>query len=373
MPTHPLLPSPHVARREILKQAAAAVAWLAPGVSALAAASNTTDAATDLRNRAVALLNANLAVDMHSHLGGTTARRPVNDFDQLKASGFSAVCMSLVSDSPVLALKNGKLFAKRQPEPGELHRHTLERLDFADRAIADNGFKRVTTLADLQQSKASKTVGIILATEGPDFLEGKLEHLDVLYARGVRHFQLVHYRANNGLGDIQTEPTVNHGTTPFGLDVVRACNRLGMVVDVAHATYDAVKQIAEVCSTPLILSHTEFDTQPARLSRRINSEHAKLVAKTGGVVGIWTNARNLPNAAAYAQGVARMADVVGVDHVGIGTDKNGLPNPMMASYADFPDMVADMLKYFKEDELAKILGGNYLRVFDLATKTQVIG
>ncbi len=310
---------------------------------------------------------------MHSHLGGTTAHRPVNDFDQLKASGFSAVCMSLVSDSPVLARDSGKIYAKRQPEPGELHRHTLERLDFADRAIADNGLKRITTLAELHQAKANKTVGVILATEGADFLEGKVEPLEVLYARGVRDLQLVHYRANSGLGDIQTEPATHHGATPFGLEVVRACNHFGMVVDVAHATFDTVKQIAEVCSTPLILSHTEFDTRPAHLSRRIHSEHAKLVAKTGGVIGIWTNANNLPNAAAYAQGVARMADVVGVDHVGIGTDKNGLPNPMMASYADFPDMVAAMLKYFKEDELAKILGGNYLRVFDAVTKTQAVG
>ncbi len=340
---------------------------LVPGINAVVAATPT-EAASDLRARAVALLDASMAVDIHSHIGGTGPRRPVDDFTQLKASGLSAVCMSLVSDSPVLALENGKIIAKRQPAPGELRNFTLERLDFADRMIADHGLKRITTLADLQQSKANKTVGIILATEGADFLEGKLEQLDVLHTRGVRHFQLVHYRANNGLGDIQTEPATNHGATPFGLDAVRACNRLGMVVDVAHATFDAVKQIAEVCSTPLILSHTEWDAKPGHLSRRVNTEHAKLVAKTGGVVGIWTNAYNLPNAAAFAQGVARMAEVVGVDHVGIGTDKNGLPHPMMASYADFPDMVAAMLHYFKEEELAKILGGNYLRVFGKATK-----
>lgn len=310
---------------------------------------------------------------MHSHVGGTGPKRAVFDFEQLKASGLAATCMSLVSDHPVLGLSpTGKLIAKRQPQAGELHRFTLERLEFADRAIAEYGLKRITSLGDLQQSKANKTVGIILATEGADFLDHKLENLEVLHARGVRHFQLVHYRAANGIADIQTEPAVDHGATPFGLDIVRACNKLGMVVDVAHATFDAVKQIAEVSSTPLILSHTEFKDTPNHLSRLINADHAKLVAKTGGVVGIWTNGSSyLTNATAFAQGVARMVDVAGVDHVGIGTDKNGLPHPMMASYADFPDLVGAMLQYFSDNDLRKILGGNYLRVFDQATQAKV--
>ena len=222
-------------------------------------------------------------------------------------------------------------------------------------------------MAELQASQRDKVGGIILATEGSDFLNGKLERLQTVYGRGVRHLQLVHYRANNGAGDIQTEQPLYHGATPTGLDIVRGCNQLGMVVDVAHATFETVKQIARVSSTPLILSHTSLAESPAPRSRRIGSEHARLVADTGGVVGLWTNGKAFPDFRSFAQGVAELAEVIGVAHVGIGTDLNGLLFPMPFTYTAFPDLVAELLDHFSGDELRKIVGANYLRVFEQAT------
>lgn len=362
MPTQPDFLSRQLSRRNLLKAAGAIL--IAPSIGCKTTAPAPDD---DLRARAKALLDSTLSIDIHSHVGGTSLRKPVDDFPKLKASGLSAVCMSLVSDNPVLGLANGKLFARRQPLPGELYQHMLERMDFADRMIQEHHLKRITTLADLRESKASKTVGVVLATEGGDFLDGKLERLEMLHERGVRHFQLVHYRAGNGIGDIQTEQPVDHGATAYGLDLVRACNRLGMVVDVAHATFETVKQIAEVVNMPLVLSHTAFVSVPKKLDRRIDATHAKLIADTGGVVGIWTSAGSFLDVKAFARGVVNMADIVGVDHVGIGTDMNGLVHPMMSSYEDFPDLVGALFQYFREDEMRKILGGNYLRVFDKVT------
>ncbi len=104
-------------------------------------------------------------------------------------------------------------------------------------------------------------------------------------AYGMRHLQLVHYRPNE-LGDIQTEDPAQGGLTDFGAAVVRACNRLGIVVDVAHGTYDLVRRAASVTARPLILSHTSLSPAPARHSRQISPDHARLVAQTGGVIGI---------------------------------------------------------------------------------------
>ena len=96
---------------------------------------------------------------------------------------------------------------------------------------------------------------IIQDIEGLDFLETKLERLEESHRRGVRTMQLVHYTPND-IGDFQTGAVVHNGLTPFGADVIRACNRLGVVVDVAHATADTVKQAVKVSSKPLLLSHT---------------------------------------------------------------------------------------------------------------------
>jgi membrane dipeptidase len=357
------LPPPSFSRRRFLIGSAVAISlWPGSGIHVAQAEESPL---MELRARAISLLDSCLAIDMHSHVGGS--RHKFNDFSTIQSARLAAACLSLVSDTPVTDAAGGKIHAVRQPRPGELYANMLERLDFADNAINSNRLRRITTLAELKAAKAEQAAGLILATEGSDFLEGRLEHLEVVYARGVRHLQLVHYRTDNGAGDIQSEPPTYHGATPLGLDIVRGCNRLGIVVDVAHATFETVQQVAEVSSTPLILSHTSYAEKPGRTSRKISAMHARLIAQTGGVVGLWTNGSDFPDFAAFAQGLARMAEVTGVDHVGIGTDLHGLLHPMPFSYDAFPDLVAQLFKYFNENDLRKILGGNYLRVFDRVT------
>ena len=84
----------------------------------------------------------------------------------------------------------------------------------------------------------------MLAVEGCDFLEGDLDRLDALEARGVRSIQLTHYLVNE-TGDIQTEPPVHGGLTRFGAAAVRRMNDLGIMVDVAHCSEDTVKGVVK--------------------------------------------------------------------------------------------------------------------------------
>jgi membrane dipeptidase len=349
-----------LSRRNVLRSAiASALALSACGCVTI------NDEERQRRARAIAFLDATLSVDMHSHAGGINKDDTTNKnvAASMKQGRLAAACFAVSSDRPVLARGKSKIFAEREPRPGELQAHVLNRFEIADAIVARGGMVRANTLGDLRIAKTNGVPAMILAVEGSDSLDGKIENLEVAHQRGVRHWQLVHYRADNGLGDIQTEDPRYNGVTPFGLDVVRECNRLGMIVDVAHATLATVRQIASAATAPLILSHTSLTPTPKKHSRQISVEHAKLVADTGGVVGVWANGNFFKSFAAYAEGIARLAEVVGVDHAGIGTDLEGMPTPLFSYYGDFPDLVVQLFKYFNEDEITKNIGANYLRVF----------
>jgi membrane dipeptidase len=221
----------------------------------------------------------------------------------------------------------------------------------------------VRSAADLRAARASQP-SVIVTSEGGDFLEGKIERLDEAYQRWqLRQLQLTHYRPNE-LGDIQTEAAEKGGLTSFGVEVIRRCNQLGIVVDVAHGTFDLVKRAAATTTKPLILSHTALSDRPYPWTRLITSDHARAIASVRGVIGIWP-VTQVANVAAYADSIARMVDVVGVDYVGIGTDQLGLTGPSaMPSYADLPQLAAALSRRFKADETNKLLGGNYRRVFE---------
>ena len=319
---------------------------------------------------AVALLRDNVSVDVHTHAGpdGITSRTaPPSDeiARSMRAGHLAVLCLADVPDSPILG-RNAQnvLAALRVPEPGLLWKYHLDRLGWADELVAKHGVRRALTLADVKAAHAAGQPAIILDVEGLDFLEQKLERLEESYARGVRTMQLVHYTPND-LGDFQTGAVVHHGLTPFGADVIRACNKLGVVVDVAHATSDTVKQAAKVATRPLLLSHTALRGSKAQgatplTERQVTADHARAIADTGGSVGIW---HFFPSVELYVDGLKEMVDVVGVNHVSIGTDTSR-GTGLFPRYDHFPQLVDAMLKGgFTPADTAKIIGGNYLRIF----------
>jgi len=203
--------------------------------------------------------------------------------------------------------------------------------------------------------------------EGLDFLEKKLERLEEAHQRGIRHLQLVHYTPND-IGDFQTGAITHRGLTPFGAEVIEACHRLGFVCDLAHATEDTVKQAVKVATKPLLLSHTALagshamGPTPLR-GRQVSRDHARAIAETGGSIGIW---HFFPSLEKYVEGLKEMADVVGVDHVSIGTDQQVRPGSLQ-DYAQWVQLVAAMLRGgFTPEEASMIAGGNYMRIFPIA-------
>ena len=309
--------------------------------------------------------------DLHSHAGRIMITRagverpflPVAA--PMRAGGMALISLAIVADTPTTHVEDGaRIRPFRTPAPGELYAWSGRTFPRVHRLAAEQGLAVVTDRASLDAATPERP-SIVIAAEGADFLEGVLGRVDEAYDKyQLRHLQLTHYRVNE-LGDIQTEPAVHGGLTDFGAEVVRRCNARGIVVDVAHGTYDLVKRAAAVTTKPLLLSHTSLVTQPRPWTRRIAPEHAKLVAETGGVVGIWPPITEFPTMASLAQGMARMVDVIGVDHVGLGTDTLGLLSPaVFANYDQLPDLARALLATgFHPDEVSRILGGNYVRVF----------
>jgi membrane dipeptidase len=304
---------------------------------------------------------------MHSHAGrfirDNTAFEPVAE--PMRAGGLAVACLAIVADSPThRVFPDRRIHPVRAPEPGELY--AWSRAAFS-RLLRLAQEQQLHVVGDAPQLRAAPTAGpsIIVTAEGADFLEGQIDRVDEMRTYyGMRHLQLVHYRPNE-LGDIQTEDPVQGGLTDFGAAVVRACNRLGIVVDVAHGTYDLVKRAASVTTRPLILSHTSLSPAPGRHSRQISPDHARAVAQTGGVIGIWPPASIFPTLNDMAEGFARMAEIVGVDHVGLGTDMRGLTGPsVLDDYRDLPLLTEKLLaRGFTAADVGKMLGGNYARVF----------
>jgi membrane dipeptidase len=129
-----------------------------------------------------------------------------------------------------------------------------------------------------------------------------------------------------------------------------------------------VKQAVKVATKPLLLSHTALSGSQAMgptplAGRQISRDHARAIAETGGSVGIW---HFFPSLDKYVDGLKEMAEIVGVDHVSIGTDQQVTPGSMQ-DYTQWVELVAAMLRGgFTPEDAGKIAGGNYMRIFRAA-------
>jgi membrane dipeptidase len=335
------------------------------GSTAAAQAAETAAAALDVLRKSV-------SVDVHTHGGttGITSKAPPGDnlANGMRAGSLAVACLADVPDGPILGRNAaGVLTALHTPDPGLLYKHHLERLAWMDEMVANHGVRRAGSAADLEAAHKAGQPAIVADVEGLDFLEMKLERLEEAHQRGVRHVQLVHYTPND-IGDFQTGAITHQGLTEFGADVIRACHRLGFVCDVAHATEDTVKQAVKVATKPLLLSHTALSGSQAMgptplQGRQISRDHARAMAETGGSVGIW---HFFPSLDKYVDGLKEMVEIVGVNHVSIGTDQQVAPGSVQ-DYTQWVQLVAAMLRGgFTPEEAGKIAGGNYMRIFRAA-------
>jgi membrane dipeptidase len=378
-------------RRDFLRTAAGAGGAMLIGPACWNASAEGVDP------RLAQVLSETIGTDMHNHVypAGTEPhpqhgpqdgppQRPQEQqqgselfiADELKQSGLTAVCASFVLD-----------FAHNE-KPGDARANFLHWLDAIDVQLEKGHIRRALSLRDLQSAHEHSRPTIVQSVEGAHFIEGHLDRVEEVYKRGLRHLQLLHDRDDmvTPLGDTNTGRAHLGGLTPFGAEVVKECNRFGIVVDMAHASDETVLGTLKVATQPFIVSHTNLDswtgTNPRMAEmmkpRLISKDHARVVADAGGVIGVWIHLAD--SLKEFVESIKAMVDTIGIEHVGIGTDTDLLSSRVGSgtnrawpglTAGFFPAVIGEMLTQgFSPDEIVKVGGGNYCRVFGKVTSGQ---
>lgn len=318
-----------------------------------------------------------LRVDIHAHPSrfhrAEAPRISDEEIARYLDRGMDAVVATISTDTPYrggYVLRDGTRIesGNRRPEPGEPWAYTLDRFERLTRTVAEANAVFVRTPAEARRARAEGALAILPAVEGADSLEGDLDRLRELHGMGLALLQLVHFRPN-GLGHIQTWPYTPGGLTEFGREVVRECNRLGIVLDLAHANPETIRDTLALSSAPVVFSHTGAFALREH-DRHLRDAEIRAIAETGGVIGIWPNAGLVPTVADLALHVRWITDLGGIGSAGFGSDLRG-----MSSYSEgFGDeanfeAIAEALAEagFDEDAVDAVLGGNFERVWTEAT------
>lgn len=304
-------------------------------------------------------------------------------------------------------------------EPREQIKQTLEEIDLIRAIVAryPRTFELAVTAADVRRIHKAGRIASLIGVEGGNQIDNSFSVLRAYKALGAGYLTLTHSRTIEW-ADSATDNPRHGGLTPFGRAVVHELNRLGMLVDLSHVSEDVMKDALRVSKAPVIFSHSgarAVDDHP----RDVSDAVLKLVAANGGVVmvnfarayvsdayrlweaeetaekarlasppfgglyigqpdkaaaalAVWERAHPAPRVtlADVADHIDHIAKVAGVDHVGIGSDYDGVDNSLpegLESVADYPALLAEMLRRgWSDANVAKLAGGNVLRVMERA-------
>lgn len=328
------------------------------------------------------LVAKTIGIDTHNHMDVpfSVEQFKSQKYDlaaELKTSGLTAICMTFCVDRPKLE------------KEGDAYNRFILSLDEMDQILKANNLVRALNYSDIKNARKENKQIIIQSVEGGHFMEGKIERIKEAYGRGLRHLGLMHDgQTSPPIGDIYTDTPQYGGLTQLGIDTIKECNRLGILIDLTHCNNAAINKAIEVSTKPMLISHTGLNTQlgtnekmaKMMMPRLISKEQAKTFANAGGVIGVWTHIADTP--LDYAKNIRALVDIIGVEHVCIGTDTKIAPptgdkdrfgkktNQSWDNTSDgFLYTVVDALlkQGFTEKEITQIGGRNYCRIFDKAT------
>lgn len=233
-------------------------------------------------------------------------------------------------------------------------------------AASDGKLRAVATAADLDALLAARkgkplNTGALLSLEGLHPLEGKLANLDKLYAAGFRMAGLTHFFDNDLAGSMHG--LKKGGLTPFGRQVVTAMEAKGMIVDIAHCSNACVADILKMARRPVVSSHGGVQAT-CKVNRNLSDEQIRGVAATGGLVGIgyWDAAICDTSPASIAKAMKHVRDLVGIDHVALGSDYDGATTVRFDTSKLVQVTQALIDAGFSDDEIRAAMGGNAVRV-----------
>ena len=227
-------------------------------------------------------------------------------------------------------------------------------------------FVIIKTSADLSSylERRTREAGItagFLGIEGAHALEGKLENVDALYDAGFRMMAPTHFFDNDIGGS--AHGVEKGGLTDKGREMIRRMEAKKMTVDLAHASENTIYDVLAMATRPVVVSHTGVrgtcDNQ-----RNLSDEQLRAIARTGGVIGIgfWDTAVCGKDAQAIAQAIRYTANLVGVEHVGLGSDYDGAVVTPFDTTGLVEITDALLAEGFSDEEIKMIMGGNAIRL-----------
>lgn len=376
-----------LSRRDVIVGSLCGAAALISGCRSAPVAQGASTFADDPLGRARRVLAEYSAVDMHAHPGRfffidapplDPSLQPMvstvvpETLAAMRRGMVTAAVFNIVSDLRVLSMvPSGALVAHRPFAAGEAYEDYRRQVAVFQKLAASGALRPVLATNDIDRARRAGIPGAILGAEGADFLEGRIDRLEEARRDGIRLIGLVHYRTNE-LGDIQTAPATPGGLTEFGESVVREMNRLGLIVDLAHATPAVLRRAVAVSTAPMLVSHVMVTKGGEPNSRTLDPADARRVADAGGVVGAWPAGIGLATIEDYIDEILRLADLLGVEHIGIGTDMDANYRPVFADYADFPRIPEGLMRRgMSASEVARVVGGNFQRVFSIVAGATV--
>lgn len=265
--------------------------------------------------------------------------------------------------------------------------YTLEQIDFVHRLVAayPDDLALARTGDDVRQAIADGRIASLLGAEGGHSINDSLAVLREFARLGVRYMTLTH-NLNTAWADAATDTPVHGGLTDFGREIVREMNRIGMLVDLSHVSAETMSDALDATSKPVIFSHSSCRAQCAH-PRNVPDDILSRLAGNGGVVMVsfpppflrddyvewFLGGKTGPKPRVTVDDVVRHLEharaVAGVDHIGLGGDYDG--------FEDWPEQMGDVTSYplvltrlaergWSAADLAKLTGGNILRVLDEA-------
>ena len=285
------------------------------------------------------------------------------DVPKLKEGGVDAVFFGIVT----------------HPWPRKAYSRALRSIDYARFVFEKNKEELLlaTMPADIQTARGAGKVAALLGVEGMHMLGGSLDRIEKFYGLGVRYITMAHFTSNR-FAVSSADSTKEHAELgALGFEAVEVMNELGMMIDVSHTHTDLIAEVCRLSSQPVIVSHGAASALRPTF-RNLTDEDIKNIAGTGGVIGLTYCAewlaprRSKPHLSVVVDHADHIKGLVGIDHIALGSDWDGLittPDGMRDA-TDLPALTQLFFdRGYDADEVEKILGINFMRVFRQVTET----
>jgi len=270
------------------------------------------------------------------------------------------------------------VYIEPQYKPARSARRAMEMLDtFYGLLDESDDFRLATTARDIEEAKAQGKTCALLSIEGGEAVEGSLALLRGFYRLGVRAMGLT-WNQRNDIADGVGEKSGGSGLTDFGVSLVKEMERIGMLVDVSHLSDSSFWAVANIAERPFIASHSNCRALASH-PRNLTDQQIEALAKKGGVIGVVfcpafvdDNSDNV-SLKRLCDHIDHIKSVAGVDHIGLGSDFDGFGAPLggtdapkivLKDVSEMPKLTEELVsRGYTEEEIKKILGGNWLRVY----------